>query len=83
MQCDVYFHLMYITFSGLWQTWTFGVKISNVFVNLLLLKYCVFFSKYLFGQMKSTKKVFMLTDDDLFQITQYVEHLGVTAVLKA
>ena len=33
--------------------------------------------------MKSTKKVFMLTDDDLFQITQYVEHLGVTAVLKA
>ena len=33
--------------------------------------------------MKSTKKVFMLTDDDLFQIAQYVEHSGITAVLKA
>ena len=47
----------------------------------------VFFSKenivYLFMQMKSTKKGFMLTHDGLFHITQYVEYSGFTALLKA
>ena len=38
---------------------------------------------YPFVQMKSTKKCFMLTDDELFQITQYVEHSGFTALFKA
>ena len=38
---------------------------------------------YLFMQMKSTKKGFMLTHDGLFHITQYVEHSGFTALLKA
>ena len=46
-----------------------------------------FFSKesivYPFVQMKSTKKGFMLTDNELFQITQYAEHSGFTALFKA
>ena len=33
--------------------------------------------------MKSAKKGFMLTDDKLFQITQYVGYSVVTALLKA
>ena len=41
------------------------------------------FFKYPFMQMKSTKIGFMLADDDLFQITQYVEYSGVTALFKA
>ena len=46
-----------------------------------------FFSKesivYPFMQMKSTKKGFMLIDNELFQITQYAEHSGFTALFKA
>ena len=36
-----------------------------------------------FLQIKSTKKDFMLTDHALFQITQYAEHFGFTALFKA
>ena len=33
--------------------------------------------------IESTKKGFILTDDELFQVTQYVEHSGFTALSKA
>ena len=33
--------------------------------------------------MKSTKKSFLLTDDELFQIVQYVEYSGVNALFEA
>ena len=32
--------------------------------------------------MKCTEKGFMLIDDELFQIAQYVEHYGFTALFK-
>ena len=38
---------------------------------------------YLSVQTKSTQKGLMLIDDELFQITQYIEHYYFTTLLKA